>query len=73
MLIFRFWIGRVKTDHTKIDRYQGAWKAIRVALLTDRRERSFDELHSIIEMTEMEFEVGTTGELIRSVKEDADR
>ena len=63
---------QLKLDHTKIDRHQAAWKAIRVALLTDKRERSFEELHAIIEILEMEFEIGSTGELIRAVKEDAE-
>ena len=71
MFTVRFWIGKLKPDHSKIDRHQAAWKAIRVALLTSRRRRPFEEIHSIIEMTEMEFEIGSTGELISAMKEDA--
>ena len=72
MLTFRFWIGHIKPDHTKIDRHQAAWKAMTVALLTSNRERSFEELQAILQMTEMEFEIGSTGDLIRAVKEDAE-
>ena len=72
MFICRFWIGRPKTDHTKIDRHETAWKAMTVALLTSNRERSFEEFQAILQMTEMEFEIGSTGDLIRAVKEDAE-
>ena len=69
MFTVRFWIGRPKLDHSKINRYEAAWKAIRVALLTSKCRQLFEETHSIIEMIEMEFEIGAMEEIISAARE----